>query len=169
MIFYTGCAVGACPLNRRGPDSNKAPATAAPASGHAAASSQEQAHVSCHRAEAAAQTATMYRDGPAFVAKPYTLKVEAASRGRTSTVARCTVDLARLCACSPAGSRTDLRLRLKCAPARARRWAGSVHPCVVTSCACVRMHLRACIRALRGGPGPAVLLWLCWRAHAAAL
>ena len=57
----------------------------------------------------------MYRDGPCFVAKPYTLKVEAASRGRTSTVARCTVDLARLCACSPAGSRTNLRLRLKCA------------------------------------------------------
>ncbi|KAK9843626.1 hypothetical protein WJX81_000003 [Elliptochloris bilobata] len=61
------------------------------------------------------QTATMYRDGACFVAKPYTLKVQAAGdvRGRTATVARCTADLARLCACSPAGSHTELRLRLK--------------------------------------------------------
>ena len=66
----------------------------------------------------AAQTATMYRDGPAFVAKPYVLKVQAAEgpRARAATVARCTVDLACLCACSPAGARSSLCLPLKCAP-----------------------------------------------------
>lgn len=60
----------------------------------------------------------MYRDGPCFVAKPYTLKVQAAGdgRGRAATLARCTIDLARLCACNPAGSHAELCLPLKCAP-----------------------------------------------------
>ncbi len=95
----------------------------------------------------------MYRDGPCFVAKPYTLKVEAVSRGRTSTVARCTVDLARLCACSPAGSRTDLRLRLKSAPACAgAATIVAVHLCILLCiyrgalCTCGSTGLLAALR-----------------------
>ena len=144
MSSDTGCVVDTSLHYRRGADSNKLPATTALASGHTAAPSPAQAHMARHRARAAVQTATMYRDGPCFVAKPYTLKVEAASRGRTSTVARCTVDLARLCACSPAGSRTDLRLRLKCAPACPGHCAGSSH--LVSG------------SAVHGGPGATVRL-----------